>query len=74
MAQALFKNGGKPAQRIKEGDVIWTPPGIKHWHGAASESSITHMAIQETLNGKNVDWLEKVSDAEYNIAALGDKI
>lgn len=57
---------GKPAQQIKKGDVIWTPPTVKHWHGAAPESSMTHMAIQETLNGKNVDWLEKVSDEQYN--------
>lgn len=56
----------KPAQRIKKGDVIWTPPGVKHWHGASPESGMTHMAIQETLNGKNVDWLEKVSEQQYN--------
>lgn len=61
----LIQEWGKPIRRIKKGDVIWTPPGIKHWHGASSESDMTHTAIQETLNGKNVDWMEKVTDDEY---------
>ncbi len=56
---------GKPVQRIKKGDVIWTPPDVKHWHGASPTSSLTHIAIQETLNGKNVEWMEKVSDDQY---------
>jgi len=43
-----------------------TPPGIKHWHGASPQSSLTHIAIQEMLNGKNVDWLEKVSEEQYS--------
>jgi quercetin dioxygenase-like cupin family protein len=45
--------------------VIWTPPGEKHWHGAAPESGMTHIAIQESLDGKVVDWMEKVTDDEY---------
>jgi quercetin dioxygenase-like cupin family protein len=57
---------GSPAQKLKKGDVVWTPPGVKHWHGATAESSLTHIAVQEALNGKNVDWLEKVSDEQYN--------
>ncbi len=57
---------GKPVQRITRGDVIWTPPEVKHWHGASPEKPMTHMAVTETLNGKNVNWLEKVSDEQYN--------
>ena len=56
--------GGK-VEDIRPGDVIWTPPGVKHWHGAAPTKSVSHMAIQEAVNGKNVEWLEKVSDAQY---------
>jgi quercetin dioxygenase-like cupin family protein len=48
--------------------VIWTPPGEKHWHGAAPEGSMTHIAIQEALDGKVVDWMEKVTDEEYRKA------
>ncbi|MBD8682500.1 (R)-mandelonitrile lyase [Pseudomonas sp. CFBP 13719] len=50
---------------IKSGDVIWTPPGIKHWHGATATTGMTHMAIQEAVEGKNVEWMELVSDAQY---------
>lgn len=56
---------GGPVQEIRIGDVVWTPPGVKHWHGAAPETSMTHMAIQETAEGKAVEWMEKVSDAAY---------
>lgn len=56
---------GGPVREIKSGDVIWTPPGEKHWHGAAPDSSMTHVAMQESLDGQNVDWMEKVTDAEY---------
>ncbi len=61
----FIQEWGKLIQTIKKGDVIWTPPDIKHWHGASPKSSLTHIAVQETLNGKNVDWLEKVSDEQY---------
>ena len=54
-----------PVQEINPGDVIWTPPGEKHWHGAKATTSLTHIAIQEALNGKVVDWMEKVSDDQY---------
>jgi quercetin dioxygenase-like cupin family protein len=54
-----------PVQEIRPGDVIWTPPGVKHWHGAAPTTAVTHIAIQEGANGKNVEWLEKVSDEQY---------
>ncbi|MBK4738523.1 cupin domain-containing protein [Noviherbaspirillum sp. DKR-6] len=56
---------GGPVQEIHPGDVIWTPPGVKHWHGAAPTTSVTHIAIQDAVNGKNVEWLEKVSDEQY---------
>lgn len=56
---------GGPVQEIRAGDVIWTPPGVKHWHGAAASTGVTHMAIQNLVKGKNVEWLEKVSDEQY---------
>jgi quercetin dioxygenase-like cupin family protein len=56
---------GGPIREIEPGDVIWTPPGEKHWHGAAPGSSMTHIALQELFNGEAVDWMEKVTDAEY---------
>ena len=52
-------------QFIKKGDVVWTPPGIKHSHGATPNSGMTHIAIQEEKDGKVVEWMEKVSDDEY---------
>ncbi|MBD6618772.1 cupin domain-containing protein [Komarekiella sp. 'clone 1'] len=57
---------GGEKQEIRQGDVVWTPPGVKHWHGATTTSRLTHIAIQETLDGKNVEWMEKVSDEQYN--------
>ena len=56
---------GGPVEEIRPGDVIWFPPGEKHWHGASPTSAMTHTAIQEQLDGKAVDWLEKVSDQQY---------
>jgi len=50
---------------IKPGDVIWTPPGVKHWHGATATTGMSHIAIQETRNGTSVEWLEPVSQAQY---------
>ena len=57
---------GGPVQVMREGDVIWIPAGVKHWHGASPTSSITHIALQEEQNGTNVVWLEPVTDAQYN--------
>jgi quercetin dioxygenase-like cupin family protein len=57
---------GGPIEEIRPGDVVWFPPGEKHWHGAAPTTAMTHVAIQENLNGKAVDWLEKVTDEEYS--------
>jgi quercetin dioxygenase-like cupin family protein len=56
---------GGPVQEIRPGDVVSIPPGVKHWHGAAPGTSMTHIAIQEHQAGKAVDWLEQVSDAQY---------
>ena len=54
-----------PIEEIHPGDVIWFAPGEKHWHGATPETAMTHIAIQERLDGKAVEWLEKVSDEQY---------
>ncbi len=54
-----------PIEEIRPGDVIWFSPGEKHWHGATATTAMTHIAIQEQLDGKTVDWLEKVSDEQY---------
>ena len=56
---------GGPIEEIRPGDVIWIPPGEKHWHGATATTAMTHIAIVEQLDGKSADWMEKVSDAKY---------
>lgn len=56
---------GGPVQEIRPGDVVWFPPGEKHWHGASPTTAMTHIAIQEALDGKVVEWMEKVSDEDY---------
>ena len=56
---------GGPVEDLRPGDIVWFAPGEKHWHGASPEVSMTHLALQELLEGKAVDWLEKVSDAQY---------
>ncbi len=56
---------GGPIEEIRPGDVVWFPPGEKHWHGASPTTAMTHIAIQEQLDGKAVDWMEKVSDQQY---------
>jgi quercetin dioxygenase-like cupin family protein len=56
---------GGPVEEIRPGDVVWFPPGVRHWHGATPTNAVTHIAIQEKLNGKVVDWMEKVSDEQY---------
>ena len=60
------QSDGGPKVEIRPGDVIWCPPNEKHWHGATSTTPMTHIAIQEHLDGKVVEWLEKVSDEQYN--------
>jgi quercetin dioxygenase-like cupin family protein len=59
------QRAGGPTEEVRPGDVIWFPPGEKHWHGATPTTAMTHIAIQESLNGKNVDWLEHVGDEQY---------
>ncbi len=56
---------GGPVEEIRPGDVVWIPPGEKHWHGAAPTTAMTHIAIQEKLDGKTVDWIEPVSNQQY---------
>jgi quercetin dioxygenase-like cupin family protein len=56
---------GGPIEEIRPGDVIWFPPGEKHWHGASPTTAMTHIAIQERLDGKVVEWMEQVSDEQY---------
>jgi quercetin dioxygenase-like cupin family protein len=56
---------GGSIEEIRAGDVVWFPPGLKHWHGASPTTAMTHIAIQESLDGKNVDWMEKVADDQY---------
>jgi len=56
---------GGPVEEIRPGDVVWFPPGEKHWHGAAPATAMTHIAVQESLDGKAVEWLEKVGDEQY---------
>jgi quercetin dioxygenase-like cupin family protein len=57
---------GKPIQELRPGDVVWCPPGVKHWHGASSTTAMTHLSVAGTVDGKNVEWMEKVSDEQYN--------
>jgi quercetin dioxygenase-like cupin family protein len=56
---------GGPVEEIRPGDVVWFEPGEKHWHGASPTTALTHIAVQEQLDGKAVDWLEKVTDEQY---------
>ena len=61
----LVQREGGPIEAIQPGDVIWFAPGEKHWHGATSTKALTHIAIQEQLDGKMVEWMEKVTDEQY---------
>ena len=60
---------GGPVEEIRPGDVVWFPPGERHWHGASPTVAMSHLAIQEAKDGKVVDWLERVSDEEYRRGA-----
>ncbi len=62
----LVQTWGGAIQEIKAGDVIFFPPGEKHWHGAGPKTAMTHLAMHEALDGVHVDWLEKVSDEQYS--------
>ncbi len=61
----LAQKQGESVQTIRSGDVVWFAPDEKHWHGATPECAMTHIALQEALDGKAVDWMEQVSDADY---------
>ncbi|GFZ79155.1 cupin [Paenibacillus marchantiophytorum] len=63
--QGRVQRWGGQIEAINPGDVVWFPPGEKHWHGASPTTAMTHTAIQERLDGKAVEWLEKVSDDQY---------
>lgn len=63
----LVRRWGGQIEEIRPGDVVWIPPGEKHWHGATATTAMTHIAIQEQLEGKTVDWMEKVSDEQYRL-------
>jgi quercetin dioxygenase-like cupin family protein len=65
----LVQRWGGPVQEIRPGDIVWIPAGQKHWHGAAPSTGMSHIAISEQLDGKSVDWMEKVSDAQYRGSA-----
>ncbi|MCC6165531.1 MAG: cupin domain-containing protein [Acidobacteria bacterium] len=61
----LTQEWGKAVQVLRPGDVVWCPPGVKHWHGAAPDTAMTHLAVTGTVDGKNVNWMEKVTDEQY---------
>ena len=65
MGMGLAQRHGGPVEEIRPGDVVWFEPNEKHWHGASPTTAMTHIAVQEALDGKAVDWLEKVSDGDY---------
>ncbi len=60
------QHDGGPIEEIRPGDVVWIPPGERHWHGATPATAMSHIAIQEKLNGVAVEWLEQVTDAQYS--------
>jgi quercetin dioxygenase-like cupin family protein len=64
---------GGPIQEIRPGDVVWISPNEKHWHGGAPTTAVTHIAIQEALGGKAVDWMEKVTDEQYQEESKKEK-
>ncbi len=64
---------GGPIQEIRAGDIVRIPPHVKHWHGASPTTAMTHLAIQEALDGSAVDWMEQVTDEQYGSAANGSR-
>ncbi|MGI9405685.1 MAG: cupin domain-containing protein, partial [Hyphomicrobiaceae bacterium] len=63
-----YQTAGESVREIRPGDTIWIPPGEKHWHGAAPDTAMVHIAIQESLDGIHAEWLEPVSDTDYAAA------
>lgn len=66
----LTQEWGKHIETIRPGDVVWCPPGVKHWHGATPATAMTHIATTGTVDGKNVNWMEKVGDEQFNVHAI----
>ncbi|RFB96372.1 cupin [Rhizobium leguminosarum bv. trifolii] len=64
--RGLVQSWGGEISEIRAGDTVWLSPGEKHWHGAAPDTAMTHIAIHEALDGRHVDWMEQVSDAQYS--------
>jgi len=64
---------GGPVREVRPGDVVWFPPGVKHWHGASPTEPMTHVAVQEARDGSTVEWLEPVSDEQYGTGAEPDE-
>ena len=64
--RGLAARDGGPVEEIRQGDVVWIPAGEKHWHGAAPDTAMSHIAIQEAVDGSAVTWLEKVTETEYD--------
>ncbi len=69
----LTQQEGEPVMRICKGDTVYAPPGVKHWHGATATTSMTQLTVTETVEGRNVDWLEPVTDATYRAAEENGK-
>ncbi|WP_342799074.1 carboxymuconolactone decarboxylase family protein [Domibacillus sp. 8LH] len=65
---------GGPVQEVRAGDVVWFPPGVKHWHGASPTKAMTHMALTGVLDGQNAEWLEKVTDEQYGVQSEKEKV
>lgn len=65
------QRAGGPREELRSGDVVWFPPGEKHWHGATATTAMTHIAIQEKSDGKTVEWMEQVPDEQYNGMVAG---
>jgi quercetin dioxygenase-like cupin family protein len=63
---------GGPVEEIRPGDVVWCPPGVKHWHGATPGTAMTHIAVQEAEDGKLVTWMEHVPDTQYRASPRGE--
>jgi quercetin dioxygenase-like cupin family protein len=62
-----FQTKGGPVRELRPGDVVWIPPGEKHWHGGSPTNAMTHIAMQEAQDGTHVTWMEPVTDEEYNV-------
>ena len=67
--RGLVQREGGPVEEVRPGDVVWFEPGEKHWHGASATTAMQHIAIQESLDGKAVEWMEHVSDEQYRAGA-----